>query len=115
MVVCTVARLLIGDIKGDQPIWSMRLEQGLAAQKMSRNLATDYLTRVLAIRAASVSILCTSAWVLPVVMTSGGLISFVFDTLLSPLLNQRDGKKRPCQREPETAKKKIYFQHTSRG
>ncbi|KAF9537393.1 hypothetical protein EC957_008309 [Mortierella hygrophila] len=112
-VVCTVAGLLIGDIKGDQPIWAIRLEQGLAAaaiglvalaaHKMSRNLATDNLTRVLAMCAASVSILYTSAWVLPVVMISGGLISFVFDTLLSPLLNQRDEKKRLRQRETEAA------------
>lgn len=49
--------------------------------------------------AASVSVLYTSAWVLPVVMISGGLISFVFDTFLSPLLNQRDEKKRLRQRE----------------
>ncbi|KAH7059777.1 chromate transporter-domain-containing protein [Linnemannia elongata] len=108
-VVCTVAGLLIGDIKGDQPIWAIRLEQGLAAaaiglvalaaHRMSRNLATDNLTRVLAMCAASVSVLYTSAWVLPVVMISGGLISFVFDTFLSPLLNQRDEKKRLRQRE----------------
>ncbi|OAQ36707.1 hypothetical protein K457DRAFT_150869 [Linnemannia elongata AG-77] len=108
-VVCTVAGLLIGDIKGDQPIWAIRLEQGLAAaaiglvalaaHRMSRNLATDNLTRVLAMCAASVSVLYTSAWVLPVVMISGGLINFVFDTLLSPLLNQRDEKKRLRQRE----------------
>ncbi|KAF9148093.1 hypothetical protein BG015_010204 [Linnemannia schmuckeri] len=110
-VICTVAGLLIGDIKSDQPVWAIRLEQGLAAaaiglvalaaHKMSRNLATDNLTRVLAMCAASVSILYTSAWVLPVVMISGGLISFAVDTLLSPFLNQRDEKKRLRQRDAD--------------
>ncbi|KAF9129594.1 hypothetical protein BGX30_013899 [Mortierella sp. GBA39] len=99
--------------QGRSAVWAIRLEQGLAAaaiglvalaaHKLSRNLATDNLTRVLAMCAASVSILYTSAWVLPVVMISGGLTNFVFDTLLSPLLNQRDEKKRLRQRETEAA------------
>ncbi|KAF8934248.1 hypothetical protein BGZ47_010444, partial [Haplosporangium gracile] len=64
--ICTVARLLIGDMKSDQPVWAICLEQGLAAasiglvalaaHKMSRNLTTDNLTRVLVMCAASVSI-----------------------------------------------------------
>ncbi|KAG0374018.1 hypothetical protein BGX24_010951 [Mortierella sp. AD032] len=111
-VICTVVGLLVGDIKGDQPMWAIRVEQGLAAaaiglvalaaHKMSRSLATDNLTRLLAMFAASVSILYTSAWVLPVVMVSGGLVSFIFDTYWSQFLNKRYEKKRLRQRETET-------------
>ncbi|KAG0278242.1 hypothetical protein BGZ96_002488 [Linnemannia gamsii] len=57
------------------------------------------LTRVLAMFAVSVVILYTSAWILPVVMISGGLVNLAVDTCLSPLLNPRDKKRQLRQKE----------------
>ncbi|GJJ68468.1 chromate transporter [Entomortierella parvispora] len=94
-IVMTVAGVLIGKIKSDIPLWATRLEQGLAsaaiglvalaAYKMSTTLATDKLTRILALVAGSVSALYSAPWLLPVMMIAGGLVSYIFDTFLQPL------------------------------
>ncbi|KAG0298927.1 hypothetical protein BGZ96_004234 [Linnemannia gamsii] len=96
-IVMTVAGVLIGDVSDTIPLWATRLEQGLAAAavglvalaayKMSTALATDKLTRVLALISGGASALYTAPWLLPVLMISGGLTSWTFDAYLFPLSN----------------------------
>lgn len=93
----TVAGILIGDVNETIPIWATRLEQGLAAAavglvalaayKMSTTLATDKLTRILALISGGASALYTAPWLLPVLMIAGGLTSWTFDAYLFPLSN----------------------------
>jgi hypothetical protein len=93
----TVAGVLIGDVSETIPLWATRLEQGLAAAavglvalaayKMSTALATDKLTRVLALISGGASALYTAPWLLPVLMIAGGLTSWTFDAYLFPLSN----------------------------
>ncbi|KAK3840259.1 MAG: chromate transporter-domain-containing protein [Linnemannia elongata] len=96
-IVMTVAGILIGDVNETIPIWATRLEQGLAAAavglvalaayKMSTTLATDKLTRILALISGGASALYTAPWLLPVLMIAGGLTSWTFDAYLFPLSN----------------------------
>ncbi|KFH69884.1 hypothetical protein MVEG_04688 [Podila verticillata NRRL 6337] len=95
-IVMTVVGILIANIKGGIPEWATRLEQGLssaaiglvalAAYRMSTTLATDKLTRILALVAGGVSALYTAPWLLPVLMITGGLISFIYDAYWAPFL-----------------------------
>ncbi|KAF8939145.1 chromate transporter-domain-containing protein [Dissophora ornata] len=94
-IIMTAAGVLIGNIKAGIPLWATRLEQGLAsaaiglvalaAYRMSTALATDKLTRSLALVAGSVSVLYTAPWLLPVMMIAGGVISYIHDGILAPL------------------------------
>ncbi|KAG0261523.1 hypothetical protein BG011_000929 [Mortierella polycephala] len=93
-IVMTVAGVLIGNLEDGIPLWATRLEQGLAsaaiglvalaAYRMSTSLATDKLTRILALVAGGASALYTAPWLLPVLMIAGGIISYVFDAFLTP-------------------------------
>jgi len=93
----TVAGILIGDVSETIPLWATRLEQGLAAAavglvalaayKMSTTLATDKLTRILALISGGASALYTAPWLLPVLMVAGGLTSWIFAAYLFPLSN----------------------------
>jgi hypothetical protein len=107
----TVAGVLIGSIKGDLPQWAVRLEQGLAsaaiglvalaAYRMSTTLATDKLTRTLALVSGSVSALYDAAWLLPVMMIAGGLISFVFDAFWTPMYTNLKEKRKRSKDNPD--------------
>lgn len=100
----TVAGALIGGIKGDIPLWATRLEQGLASAaigivalagyRMSTTLATDKLTRTVALLAGSVSALYTAPWLLPTVMVLGGVISYISDAYLAPFLSNWKAKRK---------------------
>lgn len=100
----TVAGVLIGNIKDGIPLWATRLEQGLAssaiglvalaAYKMSTTLATDKLTRILALIAGGISVLYSSPWLLPVMMIAGGLVSYSFDAFLAPIYSQMIMRRR---------------------
>ncbi|KAG0330769.1 hypothetical protein BG000_011474 [Podila horticola] len=103
------------NIKDGIPEWATRLEQGLssaaiglvalAAYRMSTTLATDKLTRILALIAGGVSALYTAPWLLPVLMISGGLVSFVYDAYWAPFLTgQRLAKEK--KKEEKTEEKK---------
>ncbi|KAF9916991.1 hypothetical protein BX616_002247, partial [Lobosporangium transversale] len=102
-IVMTVVGVLIGGIKGDIPIWAVRLGQGLsaaaiglvilAAYRMSTVLTTDRLTRVLALIAGSTTALYSAPWLLPLIMVLGGISSFVFDAYITPVLTRRRAKK----------------------
>ncbi|KAG0280231.1 hypothetical protein BGZ95_010830 [Linnemannia exigua] len=102
-IVMTVAGVLIGDLNDTIPLWATRLEQGLAAAavglvalaayKMSTTLATDKLTRVLALISGGASALYTAPWLLPVLMIAGGLTSWTFDAYLFPLSNEWKEKR----------------------
>ncbi|KAF8945509.1 hypothetical protein BGZ47_002511 [Haplosporangium gracile] len=124
-IVMTVTGILIGDVSETIPLWATRLEQGLAAAavglvalaayKMSTTLATDKLTRVLALIAGGASALYTSPWLLPTLMIAGGLTSWTFDTYLFPLSNEWKEKQahRKVQ-EKQCAKKDDLEQgHTT--
>ncbi|KAF9910528.1 hypothetical protein EC991_006346 [Linnemannia zychae] len=97
-IVMTVAGILIGDLTDSIPLWATRLEQGLAAAavglvalaayKMSTALATDKLTRILALISGGTSALYTAPWLLPVLMIAGGLTSWIFDAFLFPFSNE---------------------------
>ncbi|KAG0050722.1 hypothetical protein BGZ83_004506 [Gryganskiella cystojenkinii] len=115
-IVMSVAGVLIGSIKGGIPLWATRLEQGLAsaaiglvalaAYKMSTTLATDKLTRILALVAGSISVLYSAPWLLPVMMIAGGLVSFSYDTFLVPFyaeMTERRNKKNEDRSEKEKA------------
>ncbi|KAF9430692.1 hypothetical protein BGZ94_004908 [Podila epigama] len=113
-IVMTVVGILIGNINGGIPEWATRLEQGLAsaalglvalaAYRMSTNLATDKLTRVLALISGGVSALYAAPWLLPVLMIAGGLTSFVFDTYWTPFLVKREQERAIKQNEKNLAK-----------
>ncbi|KAF9572943.1 hypothetical protein EC968_009249 [Mortierella alpina] len=102
-VVMTVTGFFIGNISGDIPLWATRLEQGLAsaaiglvalaAYKMSTTLATDKLTRILALVAGSISALYSAPWLLPVMMIAGGLVSYIFDSFLAPAYSKCTEKR----------------------
>ncbi|KAF9278503.1 hypothetical protein BGZ68_008515 [Mortierella alpina] len=93
-IVMTVVGVLIGNITEGIPLWATRLEQGLAsaaiglvalaAYRMSTTLATDKLTRILALVGGGASALYTAPWLLPVIMISGGLVSYTFDAFIAP-------------------------------
>ncbi|KFH69883.1 hypothetical protein MVEG_04687 [Podila verticillata NRRL 6337] len=110
-IVMTVVGILIANLKGGIPEWATRLEQGLssaaiglvalAAYRMSTTLATDKLTRILALVSGGVSALYTAPWLLPVIMVSGGIISFVYDAHLVPFLV---GKRLAKERRKEEQK-----------
>ena len=112
----TVAGILIGNIKGGIPLWATRLEQGLAsaaiglvalaAYKMSTTLATDKLTRILALVAGSISALYSAPWLLPVMMIAGGLVSYTFDTFLQPLYIKTTERQKNKSSENETLEAK---------
>ncbi|KAG0342180.1 hypothetical protein BG004_005717, partial [Podila humilis] len=82
-IVMTVVGILIANVKDGIPEWATRVEQGLAsaaiglvvlaAYRMSTSLATDKLTRILALIAGGASALYSAAWLLPVIMVAGGL------------------------------------------
>ncbi|KAG0298852.1 hypothetical protein BGZ97_003953, partial [Linnemannia gamsii] len=103
-IVMTVAGALIGGIKGDIPLWATRLEQGLASAaigivalagyRMSTTLATDKMTRTVALLAGSVSALYTAPWLLPTVMVLGGVVSYISDAYLSPFLSNWKAKRK---------------------
>ncbi|KAF9198070.1 hypothetical protein BGZ49_001218 [Haplosporangium sp. Z 27] len=119
-IVMTVAGVLIGSIEGTIPLWATRLEQGLAsaaiglvalaAYRMSTTLATDKLTRILALIAGSVSVLYTAPWLLPVMMIAGGIISFVNDAFITPFVN---GWREKRKAQSETEKLKDVEQGTT--
>ncbi|KAG0294145.1 hypothetical protein BGZ98_001878, partial [Dissophora globulifera] len=115
----TVIGVLIGGVKGGIPLWATRLEQGLAsaaiglvalaAYRMSTSLATDKLTRALALIAGSVTVLYSAPWLLPVIMVTGGLTSFIFDAFVAPLARSwkearetRENGNKTKAKDPET-------------
>jgi len=118
----TVAGILIGNIKGGIPLWATRLEQGLAsaaiglvalaAYKMSTTLATDKLTRILALVAGSISALYSAPWLLPVMMIAGGLVSYTFDTFLQPLYIKTTERQKNKSSENETLEAKKEDQNS---
>ncbi|KAF9325016.1 hypothetical protein BGZ91_002619 [Linnemannia elongata] len=103
-IIMTVAGALIGGIKGDIPLWATRLEQGLASAaigivalagyRMSTTLATDKMTRTVALLAGSVSALYTAPWLLPTVMVLGGVVSYISDVYLAPFLSNWKAKRK---------------------
>ncbi|KAG9060796.1 hypothetical protein KI688_008877 [Linnemannia hyalina] len=111
--------LAYSSIEGGIPTWATRLEQGLAsaaiglvalaAYKMSTSLATDKLTRILALVAGSISALYTAPWLLPVMMIAGGLVSYVFDAFLTPA-HHNWKEKRISRREKAKAEEKDLEQ-----
>ncbi|KAG0014938.1 hypothetical protein BGZ81_000179 [Podila clonocystis] len=113
-IVMTVVGILIANIKDGIPEWATRLEQGLssaaiglvalAAYRMSTTLATDKLTRILALIAGGVSALYTAPWLLPVLMISGGLVSFVYDAYWTPFLTKQRLAKEKKKEEKNQAK-----------
>ncbi|KAF9989860.1 hypothetical protein BGZ75_004685 [Mortierella antarctica] len=114
-VVMTVVGVLIANIKEGIPLWATRLEQGLAsaaiglvalaAYRMSTTLATDKLTRILALVAGGVSALYTAPWLLPVLMIAGGLVSYIFDAFIAPAYLKRTEQRGKCKdKEVETKK-----------
>ncbi|KAF9356465.1 hypothetical protein BGX26_005239 [Mortierella sp. AD094] len=117
-IVMTVAGVLIGNIEGTIPLWATRLEQGLAsaaiglvalaAYRMSTALATDKLTRILALIAGSVSVLYTAPWLLPVMMVAGGIISYIYDAFLTPFVSNWKEKRK--QNDAEKAEEKDLEQ-----
>ncbi|KAF7722078.1 hypothetical protein EC973_003727 [Apophysomyces ossiformis] len=108
-IVMTIVGFFIGSINDGIPLWATRLEQGLAsaaiglvalaAYKMSTSLATDKLTRILALIAGSISALYTAPWLLPVMMIASGLVSYVFYSFVAPAYGKRS-KKRIHRGEP---------------
>ncbi|KAF9288571.1 hypothetical protein BGZ68_010949 [Mortierella alpina] len=112
-VVMTIVGILIGGVKSGIPLWATRLEQGLAsaaiglvalaAYRMSTTLATDKLTRILALIAGSVTVLYSAPWLLPVVMIAGGLVSYIFDAFVAPfvsnLIEKRKARRDKLQAE----------------
>ncbi|KAF9303717.1 hypothetical protein BGZ74_003190 [Mortierella antarctica] len=106
--------ILIANIKDGIPEWATRLEQGLssaaiglvalAAYRMSTTLATDKLTRILALIAGGVSALYTAPWLLPVLMFCGGLVSFVYDAYWAPFLARQRLAKEKKKEEKNQAK-----------
>lgn len=112
----TVAGVLIGDVSETIPLWATRLEQGLAAAavglvalaayKMSTTLATDKLTRILALISGGASALYTAPWLLPVLMIGGGLTSWTFDAYLFPLSNGWKEKRAHRKAQEELGGKK---------
>ncbi|KAG0362570.1 chromate transporter-domain-containing protein [Gamsiella multidivaricata] len=110
-IVMTVSGILIGSIKDEIPLWATRLEQGLAtaaiglvalaAYRMSTALATDKLTRILALVAGSVSALYTAPWLLPVMMIAGGIVSYIYDGFWTPFLNNCKEKRKEHQESKE--------------
>ncbi|KAF9915241.1 hypothetical protein BX616_006604 [Lobosporangium transversale] len=124
-IVMTVVGTLIGSIKGEIPLWATRLEQGLAsaalglvglaAYRMSTTLATDKLTRVLALVAGGVTALYTAPWLLPVVMIAGGVVSYIFDAFLAPFGSQRKAQKtKPKGKELLTVDKDVEKGETAK-
>ncbi|KAF9966803.1 hypothetical protein BGZ70_001217 [Mortierella alpina] len=113
-VVMTVVGVLIANIKEGIPVWATRLEQGLAsaaiglvalaAYRMSTTLATDKLTRILALVAGGASALYTAPWLLPVIMISGGLVSYTFDAFIAPA-HLRWSEQRVKRKEKDVATK----------
>ncbi|KAF9906247.1 hypothetical protein EC991_000874 [Linnemannia zychae] len=103
-IVMTVAGTLIGGIKGGIPLWATRLEQGLASAaigvvalagyRMSTTLATDELTRSIALVAGSISALYSAPWLMPTVMVLGGIVSYISDKYLAPLLSNWKAKRK---------------------
>ncbi|KAG0293249.1 hypothetical protein BGZ98_002255 [Dissophora globulifera] len=108
-VVMTVTGVLIGNVKGDIPEYATRIEQGLAAAaiglvalaayRMSTALATDKLTRVLALISGSTSILYSAPWLLPVMMIAGGVISYIADGFLTPLATRWGDNRKARKKE----------------
>ncbi|KAF9176833.1 hypothetical protein BGZ51_009588, partial [Haplosporangium sp. Z 767] len=103
-IVMTVAGALIGGIKGDIPLWATRLEQGLASAaigivalagyRMSTTLATDKLTRAVALLAGSISVLYTAPWLMPSVMVLGGIISYISDAYVASFISNWEAKRK---------------------
>jgi chromate transport protein ChrA len=68
------------------PLWATRLSQGLAsaaiglvalaAWKMARGNAPDNITKLLLMISACVSVMYSSAWLYPVLMIAGGIITY---------------------------------------
>ncbi|KAF9132547.1 hypothetical protein BGX30_012627 [Mortierella sp. GBA39] len=124
-IVMTVAGILIGDVSETIPLWATRLEQGLAAAavglvalaayKMSTTLATDKLTRILALISGGASALYTAPWLLPVLMIAGGLTSWIFDAFLFPLSNGWKEKRahRKAQEELDGKKDDLEKGHVT--
>ncbi|KAF9953348.1 hypothetical protein BGZ72_005486 [Mortierella alpina] len=114
-IVMTVVGILIANIKEGIPLWATRLEQGLAsaaiglvalaAYRMSTTLATDKMTRILALVAGGASALYTAPWLLPVIMISGGLVSYTFDAFVAPA-HLKWTEQRVSRKEKEQADKK---------
>ncbi|KAG0239075.1 chromate transporter-domain-containing protein [Mortierella sp. GBAus27b] len=123
-IVMTVAGVLIGNIKEGIPLWATRLEQGLAsaaiglvalaAYRMSTTLATDKLTRILALLAGSISVLYTAPWLLPVMMITGGIISYIFDAFWTPAFNNFK-EKRKRQKEDPSGDKDLEQGHIAKS
>ncbi|KAF9115315.1 hypothetical protein BGX27_008317 [Mortierella sp. AM989] len=117
-IIMTVVGILIGNIKEEIPLWATRLEQGLAsaaiglvalaAYKMSTALATDKLTRILALVAGGVTALYTAPWLLPVTMIAGGIVSYIFDAYVTPFVNNL--KERKDKQKTEQAGEKDLEQ-----
>lgn len=106
----TVVGVLIGSIKGEIPLWALRLEQGLsaaaiglvvlAAFRMSAVLTTDKLTKILALLSGSVTVLYSAPWLLPAIMATGAITSYVFDAYLTP--SYKRWKARKSDRDAST-------------
>ncbi|KAF8923634.1 hypothetical protein BGZ58_002717 [Dissophora ornata] len=96
-IIMTFAGTLIGGIKSEIPPWATRLEQGLAsaaiglvalaAYRMTPTLATDKLSKTLALIAGSITVLYSAPWLLPAIMAAGGFTSYVFDAFVAPCIS----------------------------
>ncbi|CAO3574403.1 unnamed protein product [Mortierella alpina] len=116
-VVMTVVGVLIANIKEGIPLWATRLEQGLAsaaiglvalaAYRMSTTLATDKLTRILALVAGGASALYTAPWLLPVIMISGGLVSYTFDAFIAPAHLRWNEQRAQCKEKDVAIKNDL--------
>ncbi|KAG0234139.1 hypothetical protein BGW42_006880 [Actinomortierella wolfii] len=114
-IVMTVIGSLIGKVGDSIPLWAHRLEQGLAsaaiglvalsAYRMSGSLATDKLTRILALISGGVTALYTSAWLLPTVMVAGGICSLIYDGLWTPFTAKRRKESQSLLDEKDEMKK----------
>ncbi|KAG0205572.1 hypothetical protein BGX28_002824 [Mortierella sp. GBA30] len=123
-IVMTVVGVLIGSIKESIPLWATRLEQGLAsaaiglvalaAYRMSTSLATDKLTRILALVAGSVSALYTAPWLLPVLMIAGGLISYLFDAFITPAYYRWIEKRANRKQKTHAGEKDLEHGHDTK-
>jgi len=124
-IVITVVGILIANIKHGIPEWATRLEQGLssaaiglialAAYRMSNSLATDKLTRILALVSGGISAMYTTPWLLSVIMVCGGLISFVYDAYLIPFLARKRLAKERRKKEQKQLKDLEQGQEQGQG
>ncbi|KAK3817228.1 MAG: chromate transporter-domain-containing protein [Benniella sp.] len=123
--VMTVVGVLIGSVKGEIPLWALRLEQGLsaaaiglvvlAAFHMSAVLTTDKLTKMLALLSGSITVLYSAPWLLPTIMVAGAITSFVFDGYLTPFFTKWKAKKSNIDTSTLLEASDIERGHTSQA